>query len=217
MIDFHAARTAMVDSQVRPSDVTQYPIIEAMLATPREEFVPGAQKDIAYVGEHLPFDEGRVLLDPRVFSKMLSELQVTPSDLVLDIGSGYGYSSAVLARLSAAVVAVESDAQAAREAAASLDAQEITTVILHTGPLEGGAPEHGPYDAVMFQGAIAHMPDSLADQIRDGGRAIAIFQDDALGQVRFGRKIGGALVWNTMFDATAPILPGFEAKAEFRF
>ena len=217
MIDFTAARTAMVDSQVRPSDVTQYPIIDAMLETERERYVPLSQQDVAYVGEHLSFGEDRVLLDPRVFAKMLSEVQITPADLVLDVGCGYGYSAAVLSRLSAAVVAVESDETALREAAQSLEASGIDTVVLHPGPLAEGAAEHGPYDVILVEGAIAQFPQALTDQLREGGRAIAIFQEGALGQVRFGRKVGGDMVWNTMFDATAPILPGFEGAPGVRF
>lgn len=116
MIDFAAAREVMVDRQVRPADVTLYPIIDAMLAVPREEFVPEALRPVAYFGDHVPLAAGRVLLDPRVFGKLLDGLNIGPSDLVLDVGCGMGYSSAVIARMAEAVVALEEDPALAADA-----------------------------------------------------------------------------------------------------
>jgi len=106
MIDYAAARVAMVDRQVRPSDVTRYPIIAAMLDVPREDFVPEALRPVAYLGEHVPLAPGRVLLDPRVFAKLVDALVVEPNDLVLDLGCGLGYSTAVLARMAEAAAEV---------------------------------------------------------------------------------------------------------------
>src|SRR6056297_2704105 len=105
MTDFATRRRMMVDTQVRPSDVTKFPIIEAMLTVPREEFVPNSLREAAYMGEHVDLGGGRVLLDPRILAKMLDALAVTPGDLVLDVGTATGYSAAVLAHLAEAVVA----------------------------------------------------------------------------------------------------------------
>ncbi len=105
----------MVDTQVRPSDVTKFPIIDAMLRVPREIYVPAAMRDVAYVGENVDLGGGRVVLDPRVLAKMLNALDVQPDEMVLDIGCGLGYSTAVLARLAEAVVAVEADAEMAAD------------------------------------------------------------------------------------------------------
>ena len=113
MPDFAARRTMMVDTQVRPNDVTKFPIIEAMLAVPREAYVPDARREAAYVGENLDLGQGRWLLEPRNFAKMLDALDIQPGDLVLDIGAGMGYSSAVLARMAKAVVALEEGTLAA--------------------------------------------------------------------------------------------------------
>jgi len=109
MPDFAARRTMMVDNQVRPSDVTKLPIIEAMLTIPRERFLPGSLAEVAYVGENVALGGGRVLLDPRTLSKMLDALDIKPSELVLDVASATGYSSAVIARMAEAVIALESD------------------------------------------------------------------------------------------------------------
>ena len=105
MTDFNAARIAMVDCQVRPSDVTRYPIIEAMLNVAREEFVPPSLRNVAYAGDHIPLAPGRVVLDPRVMGKMLDLAEIQPSDLVLDIGSGLGYGTALMGHMGEAVVA----------------------------------------------------------------------------------------------------------------
>lgn len=218
MIDFAAAREAMVDSQVRPSDVTRYPIIEAMRRIPREDFVPHTLRAVAYLGEHVPLGGGRVVLDPRVFAKMLDALNVGSSDLVLDIGCGLGYSTAVIGRMAEAVIALEEEAERAREAEAALSAHGIDNALVQSGPLAEGVPGHGPYDAIMIQGAIEHLPQTIADQLKPGGRIVAIFaQGVAFGQARLGQRTGQGVGWRRIFDASAPLLPGFAKTKAFEF
>lgn len=120
MTDFAQRRTMMVDTQVRPNDVTSYPVIEAMLNVPREQFVPDSRRDVAYAGENLELAPGRVLLEPRTLGKMIDILDLQNSDLVLDIGSGFGYSAAIIARIAEAVVAVEDDPEMATQAEAQI-------------------------------------------------------------------------------------------------
>lgn len=215
MTDFAAARTAMVDCQIRPADVTTYPIIAAMLDIPREKFVPAELRAVAYMGENVPLGPRRTLLDPRVFAKMLDALEIGPESLVLDIGSGYGYSSAVLSRLAAAVVAVESDEDLVVQALRALPEVGADTVITETRALVEGAPEHGPFDAMLIEGGVEAIPEALIDQVKEGGRVVAIFMDGHLGKCRVGTRINGAMSWTTVFDATAPVLPGFDKAEEF--
>lgn len=212
MPDFAARRTMMVDNQVRPSDVTKLPIIEAMLAIPRERFVPGALVEAAYVGENLPMGPGRVLLDPRTLAKMLDALDIRPQDLVLDVAPATGYSSAVIARMAEAVVAVEGDDSLADEAESALGALGLGNVVVERHAPLDGAPAHGPYDVIVVQGGIEVFPDSLTAQLKDGGRAAALFLDGTLGVVRIGVRHAGAMRWRDAFNAAAPLLPGF-AKA----
>lgn len=216
MTDFALRRRMMVDTQVRPSDVTEYPIIEAMLTLPREDFVPSALREAAYLGEHLPIDAQRVILDPRTLAKMVDALGVRPTDLVLDIGTGFGYSTAVLANLAQAVVAVEPSEPLAREAEAALAQNGIDNAALHVGTMVEGAPQHGPYDAICLQGAVESIPDALIDQLADGGRIVAPFLEGRLGVVRVGLKIDGAVSWRYVFNADAPVLPGFGRVSEFQ-
>lgn len=217
MIDFAAAREAMVDCQVRPSDVTRFPIIEAMLVVPREEFVPLALRPVAYFGEHLPLAPGRVVLDPRVFAKMLDALNVGPKDLVLDLGCGMGYSTAVLARMGEAVIALEDLPGMAAEAEALLAAHEVDNAVVQEGPLAAGVAGHGPYDAIMIEGAIELLPRAIEDQLKPGGRIAAIFVEGKRGQARLGLRLGQGVAWRRIFDASAPMLPGFAATRAFEF
>ena len=215
MPDYTMRRRMMVDTQVRPSDVTLFPIIEAMLKIPRERFVPDRLREAAYRGENLPIGRDRTILEPRTLAKMLNALDIRPTDLVLDIGPGFGYSTAVIAHLAQVVVGVECESPLAAEAQAALSAEGIDNAVVEEGALTEGAPGHGPYDAIAIQGAVARIPDAIADQLADGGRIVAIFVEDRLGTVRHGVKADGRINWRFAFNAGAPVLPGFEAASEF--
>jgi protein-L-isoaspartate(D-aspartate) O-methyltransferase len=205
----------MVDTQVRPQDVTKFTVIEAMLSVPREKFVPDDKVEAAYVGSNVEFDQGRVVLEPRTLAKMLDVLDIGNDDLVLDLGSGLGYSAAVIARMAEAVVAVEDDESRVEEAQAVLAELGADNVILHQGALTEGAVEHGPYDVITVQGAVEHLPEALSEQLKEGGRMACLFMEGALGTVRVGYKIDGVMNWRYAFNAGAPVLPGFEAHHAF--
>lgn len=215
MSDFSARRVMMVDTQVRPSDVTKYPIIEAMLSVPREEFVPAGLREVAYAGEHVELTSGRVVLDARTLAKMLDALDIRSDEMVLDLGCGLGYSTAVIARMAEAVVAVEEDEALAAEASRTLAAQGADNAAVVTGPLAAGAAKHGPYDVITLQGGVAVLPEAILAQLKDGGRIAAVFMDGALGTAKIGYKEGGRVTWRFAFNATAPVLPGFAARQGF--
>jgi protein-L-isoaspartate(D-aspartate) O-methyltransferase len=215
MTDFAARRVTMVDTQIRPADVTKFPVIEAMLDVPRELFVPEEKREAAYVGDNIDLGEGRVILEPRTLAKMLDAIDLQPEDLVLDVGCAYGYSAAVAARLAEAVVAVEEDDALIHEAQSRLADYGADNVALHHAPLSEGAPQHGPYDAILLQGAVARLPDTLVHQLKEGGRIACLFDEGRLGTVRLGYKVDGALSWRFAFNAGAPVLPGFEREVAF--
>ncbi len=215
MSDYARLRRVMVDTQVRPSDVTKFPIIQAMLSVPREAFLPSDKAEVAYISEPIEIAPDRTVLAARTFAKMLDALNVTNDMLVLDIGCGYGYSAAVLAQIAEAVVAVEEDADLASEAPAILSDTGADNVILHEGPLKDGAPEHGPYDAIILEGGVEELPEGIAAQLKEGGRIACLFVEDRLGTVRIGYKIDGHLNWRYAFNASAPVLPGFAAARAF--
>lgn len=215
MTDFAARRRLMVDTQIRPSDVTKYPIIDAMLSVEREKFLPESLREAAYAGENLDLGNGRVVLEPRTLAKMLDALDIEADELVMDLGSAFGYSAAVAARMAQAVVAVEEDAALADEAQTILSSVGADNVIVHAGPLADGAAEHGPYDVILLQGAAETLPETIEEQLKDGGRIACLFMEGALGVVRIGYKSGGRISWRFDFNASAPVLPGFEKAKAF--
>ncbi|WP_319824423.1 protein-L-isoaspartate O-methyltransferase family protein [Thalassovita sp.] len=215
MTDYATRRTMMVDTQVRPSDVTRFPIIDAMLAVPREDFVPADKLEAAYVGDNVSLGGNRVVLEPRTLAKMLDSLDINPDELVMDLGCGLGYSAAVIARMAAAVVAVEEVDSLAEDAQAALSRAGADNVILHAGPVAEGAAAHGPYDVIVVQGAVEHMPEAILSQLKEGGRIAALFVEGELGIVRIGYKIDGQMNWRFAFNAGAPVMPGFERHRAF--
>ena len=217
MTDFASRRTMMVDTQVRPADVTKFPIIDAMLSVPRENFVPSAQREAAYVGENFDLGGRRVLLEPRTLAKMLDALAITGDELVLDVGCAMGYSSAVIAHMAEAVIALEEDEAMAAEAQEALSEADADNAIVHVGPLAEGAVQHGPYDVIIVQGGVGVLPTALTDQLKDGGRIACLFMTGGLGEVRVGHKRGDHVSWRNVFNAAAPIMDGFQRESAFEF
>ena len=215
MTDYAARRTMMVDTQVRPSDVTKFPIIRAMLETPRESYVPPGLQEAAYVGENLDLAAGRVMLEPRTLAKMLDALDIQPNELVLDIGCGLGYSTHVIALLAEAVVGVESVPGFSESAQTLLTRHGVDNAVLVAGDLAAGASKHGPYDVIILQGAVEIVPDGLLAQLKDGGRIGCLFMEGALGLCRVGYKRGQDISWRFSFNASAPVMAGFERKRDF--
>jgi protein-L-isoaspartate(D-aspartate) O-methyltransferase len=215
MSEFASRRVMMVDTQVRPSDVTKFPIIDAMLSVPRETFVPEDKREAAYMGENLPLGPGRVVLEARTMAKLLDGLDVQPGELVLDIGCGLGYSAAVIARLGETVVAVEEDETLAAEAQRLLSEEGVDNAIVVVGRLADGSAKCAPYDVITIEGGVETVPQAILDQLKDGGRIGAIFMDGAVGTARIGYKTEGRVSWRPVFNAAAPVLPGFQAARSF--
>jgi protein-L-isoaspartate(D-aspartate) O-methyltransferase len=215
MSDFASRRVMMVDTQVRPSDVTKFPIIDAMLTVPRELYVPDDRREAAYVGENLPLGGGRVLLEARTLAKLLDAMDLRPGEMVLDLGCGLGYSAAVIARLSGTVVAVEDDERMAADAQRLMSEEGVDNALVLAGPLAQGAAKHAPYDAITVQGGVEVVPDAVLAQLKDGGRIGAIFVEGALGTVKVGYKADGHVTWRPVFNAAAPVLDGFRKLHAF--
>jgi protein-L-isoaspartate(D-aspartate) O-methyltransferase len=215
MSEFATRRVMMVDTQVRPSDVTKFPIIDAMLTVPRETFVPDDKREAAYVGENLSLAPGRVVLEARTMAKLLDALDIQPKELVLDVGCGLGYSAAVIARLAETVVAVEEDETLAAEAQRLLSEEGVDNAIVVTGKLSEGSVKCAPYDVITIEGGVELVPEAILAQLKDGGRIGAIFMEGAVGTARVGYKSGGKVTWRSMFNASAPVLAGFRTARGF--
>ncbi|WP_045390202.1 protein-L-isoaspartate O-methyltransferase [Falsirhodobacter sp. alg1] len=214
MTDFATRRTVMVDTQVRPSDVTTYSIIDAMLKVARERYVPDSMREAAYAGENIEIGGQRVVLEARTFAKMLDALDIRSTELVLDIGCALGYSAAVMARLADAVIAVEESALA-EEAERNLSEDAVDNAVIVAGDITQGAAKHGPYDVILIEGGVEEIPPAILDQLKESGRIAAVFMERNLGVVRIGYKVDGIVNWRPLFNASAPILPGFEKVRDF--
>jgi len=217
MFDTVAARRMMVDGQIRTADVTNLDLIGAMLAVPRERFVPAALAEQAYRDGDVAIAAQRVLLRPMVLAKLLQAVRVTSTDRVLDVGCGTGYSAAILARLAASVIALEQDDGLARQARDTLGAIGAGNVSVAIGPLTAGWPAAAPYDLIVLNGATEVVPETLGGQLEPDGRLACIFGRGPTGRAMIYRQIEGQLVGRPAFDAAAPLLPGFVAPPAFVF
>jgi protein-L-isoaspartate(D-aspartate) O-methyltransferase len=215
MSQYTDLRVMMVDTQVRPSDVTKFPIIEAMLVVPREDHVPVSRRAAAYVGGAVPYGNGRELLEARTLAKLLDAMDVQPSETVLAVGAGLGYGAAVLARLAASVVALEEDAALADGARAALAAHGVSNAEVVTGALAAGHGAKAPYDLIVIEGGVETVPAALLAQLNEGGRIGAVFMEGALGTVKVGLKTEGKVTWRYAFNATSPVLSGFAQARAF--
>ena len=215
MTDYKTRRKIMVDTQIRPSDVTKFPIIDAFLFVPREKFVPDGKREAAYIGENFQIGQSRVILEPRTLAKLLEALDINNDELVLDIGTGLGYSSAVISLVAEFVIAVEDDSSLAGEAEEILSEIGADNVVVEVNKLEEGAPEHGPYDVIIIQGGVEKIPGSILKQLKNGGRVGAIFIEEVLGTAKIGFKLNGKINWRYSFNAAAPVLPGFFKQKDF--
>ncbi|MFC6444818.1 protein-L-isoaspartate O-methyltransferase family protein [Shinella zoogloeoides] len=216
-MDYKAARTKMVDNQIRTTDVTSHEVLDAFLTVPREEFVPAAVKPLAYIDNDIQLAPGRFLMEPSPLAKLIQLADIAPGDIVLEVGCGSGYASAILSKLGSSVVALESDAELAASATETLASLGYDNVAVVTGDLEGGYAPEAPYDAVFVHGAVEFVPEALFAQLRDGGRLVVVEGYGNASQARLYIKEGGRVAERNAFNTAVKPLPGFRKAKEFVF
>lgn len=220
MTDHAQSRTRMVDNQLRTNDVTDLRILDAMETVPREKFVSASKRPVAYIDEDLPIgasDSGRYLMKPHVFGKLLQLARVGSSDIALVIGTGTGYSAAVLSHLAASVVAVEENADFVASATEVFVDLGIENAVVVEGKLTEGFASEGPYDVILIDGAVDTLPDAIVDQLKMGGRLVVIEGTGGAAQARLYQRSEGGTSARFGFNASANLLPGFAKKKEFQF
>ncbi len=214
--NYAEARQSMVLSQLRPNNVTSDTVADAMNAVPREEFVPKDLRGVAYMDEDLLVAEERYLIEPRVFGRMLQAVQVSETDVVLDIACGTGYSSAVLGKLAQAVVAIENQPELVEKATEILTRLEADNVAVVEAALDAGNEKQGPYNIIHINGALEEVPDSLIGQLAEGGRLICVIGSNP-GVATLYRKIDGKCKPTALFNAAVPENSSFKKEATFSF
>lgn len=218
MVDFPALRTKMVDGQVRPNDVTDLRIIDAMGEVAREDFAPDDQKTLAYLDRDLPLGNGRaarVLIQPMVLARLLQFANVKPTDKVLEVGTASGYGAAVLARLAGSVVALEQDSDLATIARRQLAG--LANVAVVEASLIKGVADAAPFDVIIFNGAVATFPDAIAGQLAKGGRLLLVEEGGSTPWAKLYTRGDAGVSGRSLFNASVPVLPGFQAVETFAF
>ncbi len=221
MSGFSTARQKMVDGQVRPSDVTDIRILDAMLAVPREAFVPESQRALAYLDLDLDVSEGgaasRCLIKPVVTAKMLQAAEIGEADTVLVVGCATGYTAAVVAKLAGQVTATEPDPALSAKAGQVLAELGLGNVTVRTAEASAGDSAGAPYDVIVLNGATEIAPERLYQQLKDGGRLVGVFATTRPPRATIVTRSHGDFGNRALFDATAPVLPGLERLAAFVF
>ena len=223
MINEPAARLNMVEGQLRTNKVTDEAVLDGFLTTPRERFVPSHLRGIAYVDDDIPLGDGRVLIEPLVLARLLQLAEIGKQDKVLEIGCATGYATALLAKLGASVVAVESNPALAVAARGNLAALNLRNVQVQEAPLDAGWRAGAPYNVILVNGGVAEIPAAISDQLAEGGRLVTVSEGSAgPSEARCGcavlmTRAEGKLSSRPVFDATVEVLPGFARRPAFVF
>lgn len=219
-MDMEELRINMIESQLRPNRVTDTPLLTAILATPRERFVPKKYRSMAYADTELPvLEDGkdRYLMPPMPQARLIQALSITKDDTVLVVGAGSGYSCAVIGQLASVVFGLEADAELVEQAGATLNDIDASNVVMVEGNLEDGLPNEAPFDAILIDGAIETEPTSLITQLKEGGRLAMAMGGTALARGMVLEGSSGGFVSNALFEASVPLMGAFKAEPAFVF
>lgn len=217
MSEYAAARFNMVESQIRPNQVTDARLLRALAEIPRERFVPSSLKALAYMEEEIEVAPGRRLLAPMPLARLIQLAEVEPDNLALDVGCATGYSTALLARLAESVVGLDCDERLTEQASQILTELEADNAGVVAGELSEGYASEGPFDVILLNGCVPLVPQALLDQLKDGGRLVAVIAEHDFGRACLFRKSGSRVSQRPVFDAGGPLLPGFAREKTFVF
>jgi protein-L-isoaspartate(D-aspartate) O-methyltransferase len=215
-MNLEKARFNMIQQQIRTWEVLDQRVLDAMGSLPRDEFVPPAYRKLAYADVQIPLDEGQVMMPPKLEARMAQELRLARKDTVLEIGTGSGFVTALLARLAGHVYSVEVRESLSRQAATRLSAHGIDNVTLEVGDASRGWDAHAPYDAIAVTGSVAVLEDRFQNQLRPGGRLFVIVGDSPVMEALLIRRVGEHdFARESLFETDLPWLNGAEKRQEF--
>lgn len=215
--DFSALRIRMVDNQVRTTDVTNHLVLSAFLSVPRELFVPASKQELAYLDADIELGNGRHVMEPSPLAKLVQLAEIKSSDTVLIVGAGTGYGAAIAGRLAKSVIALEEDADLAAAAGRALSNAGAGNVEVLTGTLTGGAASKAPFGAIIIEGAVDAVPESLTEQLAEGGRLVAVEGLNLTGVARVFVRSGKSFSVRRAFNLAIKPLAAFRAAPAFSF
>lgn len=215
-VDFAEQRVKMVDGQLRVTDVTDRAVLAAMLTVPREAFVPEKLRALAYIDADLDVGEGRFIMEPSPFGRLVQLAEITPADRVLDVGSATGYSAAILSRIAGHVVALESASDLGARARENFSRLGFDNVEIAAGDLVAGHAAGAPYDVIVIEGAVDEVPEALFAQLAEGGRLVAVVGRGPAARATLYRKDQGIVSHRSAFNAGTRPLAGFSREAAFQ-
>ena len=217
-MDLNQARFNMIEQQIRPWEVLDPQVLELLSVVRREDFVPLAHKALAFVDMDIPLGHGQVMLAPRVQARLVQDLALKKTDKVLEVGTGTGFTTALLAHQAAQVLSYETDAALAAQATANLQQAGVSNAKVRNADGSQGAAGEGPFDAILLSGSVAAVPQNLLDQLAVGGRLIAIVGEEPMMRATLVTRTGpGSFVTAQPWDANAPRLAGFAETPAFHF
>jgi len=209
----------MLESQIRPNKVIDEMVLSAFANIPREIFVHKSMQDIAYIDEDLPLSNGRYLMEPMVLARLIQSLELNASDNVMIIGIGTGYSVAIISQIVTSVIGIESRATLIQKAENNLTELDITNAVLFKERLQDGFCREAPYNAILIDGGISFIPESILDQLTNNGKLVSIYRPniETAGEASIWMRSGTKFSRKCLFNAQVPTLEEFRAKPEFIF
>lgn len=217
-LNIDQARFNMVEQQVRTWDVLDQRVLDLLSSTPRERFVPEAYRNLAFADVEVPIGYGQVMMTPKVEGRMLQALDVRPGDRSLEIGTGSGYVTACLGKLSESVVSVEIEPELSRQARQRLAGQEIENVVYQIGDASGGWTNDGQFEAIAITGSLPLLPESYKHQLSIGGRMFVIVGQKPVMEALLISRVGEQS-WTTqsLFETELPALRNAARPSAFIF
>lgn len=217
-LNIELARHNMVEQQVRPWDVLDQRVLDLIARSPRDEYVPARYRNVAYADLFLPLGHGQVMLTPKLEARMLQELEIGPKDRILEIGTGSGYFTSLLAAMGAHVTSVDIYPEFVEAARATLAAHGVQNVTLETGDAARGWDQHGPYDVIAITGSMPVLPDAFVKSLAPGGRLMAFLgKSPVMDAIRIRRLGGEGLERTSIFETDVPALVNAHEPAKFIF
>ena len=217
-IDTEQARFNMIEQQIRPWEVLDATVLHTLTQVHREDFVPAVHRALAFTDMEIPLPCGQCMLAPRVEARLLQELQVQPTDKVLEIGTGSGHMAALLGAQAERVISLEIESELVRMARDNLQRAGLRNVEVREADGSQGAPSDAPFDVILLSGSVAQIPDALLQQLAPGGRLAAIVGDEPMMRATVVRRVGPQSLQTTQpWDTVAPRLRNFPQPSRFRF